>query len=134
VPLPPPHVHALPHDDFIATLRRYGGTPEEVLDHPELVELIEPILRADFSLGETYRDPGDPPLPVPISAYYGTRDDTVKVDDVERWAEQTSAGFRLRGFDGDHFFVVGQRQQVVDAVHAELASVLARLRSAAWNA
>jgi surfactin synthase thioesterase subunit len=133
IPLGPPHVHALPHDAFIAALREYGGTPDEVLNHPELVELLEPILRADFSLGETYRYPDEPPLDVPISGYYGLRDATVDVADLERWADQTTAGFRMRAFDGDHFFIAGQLPRVVEAVQMELAPAVARARSAAWH-
>jgi medium-chain acyl-[acyl-carrier-protein] hydrolase len=120
-------IHALPEAEFLDALRRYNGTPEEVLQNPEIMELIAPMLRADFSLGETYRYAQEPPLAVPISAYAGRRDDEVSQDKVEAWREQTSAAFTFVVFPGDHFFIVGDREQVLQQMNRELRGVLARL-------
>jgi surfactin synthase thioesterase subunit len=122
-----PHIHALPHDEFLAALRRYNGTPEEVLQNEEIMELIAPTLRADFSLGETYRYLPEPPLAVPISAYAGLRDAEVPQEQVEAWKEQTSGPFVFVTFPGDHFFVTGDREQVLRQMERELRGVLARL-------
>jgi medium-chain acyl-[acyl-carrier-protein] hydrolase len=120
-------IHALPHDEFIAALRRYAGTPEEILQNAEIMELIMPLLRADFALGETYRYAHEPPLDVPISAYAGRQDDEVTVDEVEAWREQTAAAFRLQVFPGDHFFVNGDRALVLAELSRELRPVITSL-------
>jgi medium-chain acyl-[acyl-carrier-protein] hydrolase len=120
-------IHALPHDEFIAALRRFAGTPEEILQHAEIMELIEPVLRADFSLGETYRWIPEPPLDLPISAYGGQRDEEVAPDEVEAWREQTSGEFRFRMFPGDHFFINGDRALVLQEMTTELRPLLATL-------
>jgi medium-chain acyl-[acyl-carrier-protein] hydrolase len=120
-------IHALPHDEFLAALRRFAGTPEEILQNAEIMELIEPLLRADFSLGETYAYTPEPPLDLPISAYGGVRDEEVDEDEVEAWREQTSREFHLRMFDGDHFFVNGNRAQVLQEISQELRPLLATL-------
>ena len=39
---------------FIERLRRLNGTPETVSKNEELIELFLPMLRADFTLMETY--------------------------------------------------------------------------------
>jgi surfactin synthase thioesterase subunit len=102
-----PPIHDLPEDEFRAELRRLNGTPQEVLDHPELMDLIGPMLRADFTLIETYR-PGDtPPLDAPITAYGGLADPDVPRDDLEAWSECTRRRFRVGIFPGDHFFFNG---------------------------
>ena len=49
-----PPLHALPEGEFMDKLRELNGTPEEVLRHAELRELLIPILRADFAVCETY--------------------------------------------------------------------------------
>ena len=54
IPHRAPPIHALPDDEFLAELRRLNGTPRELLDHEELMEVMLPILRADFALYETY--------------------------------------------------------------------------------
>ena len=127
VELSDPPLHDLPEDEFLDALRRFNGTPEEVLQNPEIMELIAPMLRADFALGETYRYTPGPPLAVPISAYGGERDDEVSQDQVEAWREQTSAAFQLRMFPGDHFFLIGDQTRVLAALNAELRPLLARL-------
>ncbi|HEX8905117.1 MAG TPA: alpha/beta fold hydrolase [Longimicrobiaceae bacterium] len=122
-----PPMHALPEPEFIARLRRYNGTPEEVLQNPEIMELIAPMLRADFALGETYDYREEPPLAVPISAYAGARDEEVPRHQVEAWREQTSAAFSFTLFPGDHFFMNGDRELVLQQLGRELRGVLARL-------
>ena len=117
-------IHALPHDEFIAALRRYAGTPEEILQNAEIMELIMPLLRADFSLGETYAYVPEPPLDVPISAYGGVRDDEVPPEQIESWREQTSSRFHCRMFPGDHFFINGDRAAVLQELSRELRTVI----------
>src|SRR5205085_6286250 len=69
-----PITYNLPKDEFIAELRRLDGTSKEVLEHAELMELILPLLRADFQLIESYEYHGRPPLTCPIIAYGGQQD------------------------------------------------------------
>ncbi len=54
LPDPDPPIHTLPEAEFMEELRCLNGTPKEVLEQPELMELMLPILRADFALCETY--------------------------------------------------------------------------------
>ncbi|MEA2570817.1 MAG: hypothetical protein QOI24_2818 [Acidobacteriota bacterium] len=49
--------------------------------------LVSPILRADFTLAETYAFVAEEPLDVRFVIFGG--------DDVEAWREQTSAGARI---------------------------------------
>jgi medium-chain acyl-[acyl-carrier-protein] hydrolase len=102
-------MHALPHGEFIEALRRLQGTPEAVLADPELRELVLPILRADFTICETYAYRDGPPLACPISAYGGLRDSHVGRERLEAWRTQTSGPFTVRMFPGDHFFLNSDR-------------------------
>lgn len=119
-----PPIHHLPHDEFVAELRRLAGTPEEILQNREILELLLPLLRADFSLGETYRFVPEPPLTLPLSAYGGARDEEVPEEEVEAWREQAGGEFRVKIFPGAHFFVNSDRDQVLAEVAAELRPVL----------
>jgi len=113
-------LHDLPEDEFMAELRNLDGTPEEILQHPELMELFAPILRADFQLCETYSFVPGEPLDVPISAFGGLEDRDVGRDDLLAWKEHTRGGFRLRMFPGGHFFLHAARQGLVHAVAEDL--------------
>lgn len=113
-------IHDLPHDEFIAALRRYAGTPEEILQNAEIMELVMPLLRADFRLGDTYVYAPEPPLDVPVTAYGGALDEEVPAWQVEAWGEMTSSAFRCRMFPGGHFFVNEDRALVLQDIAREL--------------
>lgn len=126
-----PPIHALPHDEFMRALRRFGGTPEEVLEHEEMMALIEPLLRADFALGETYAFVPGAPLAVPISAYGGATDGEVPLWQVEAWKEQAGGAFHFERFPGGHFFILDDRVQVLGQLSRELLPLLGRGESTA---
>src|SRR5207244_548641 len=62
IPDPNPPIHALPESEFVEALRHLDGTPQEVLQDPELMQLVLPTLRADFALCETYVYTPEAPL------------------------------------------------------------------------
>ena len=124
----PPHLvhlnrrlHHLDDRTFIDTIvRDYNGIPRELLDQPEIVELICPILKADFAVMETYVHCEEPPLGIPIVAFGGETDDTVPRSDLLQWNRHTASGFKERIFSGGHFFINESREAVVRAVLEEV--------------
>ncbi len=120
-----PPLHALPNGQFLEKLRELNGTPEEVLQHQELLELLVPILRADFAVCETYVYQAEPPLPCPISAYSGLGDDYVNRHELEAWQAQTTAPVKVRMFPGDHFYLNSARPYLLQALARELEQTLA---------
>ncbi len=119
-------IYDLPREEFFAELRRFEGTPEEVLQHEELMAMLEPVLRADFSVAETYEHVPDPePLPVPITALGGVEDHEVPAENLDAWAEETSRAFERHLLPGGHFFLNQHRSAVLAIVGRELAHHLA---------
>lgn len=116
-----PPRHTLPDDALIAELRRLGGTPDELLEHEELLRLLLPILRADFSVVDTYRYRHEEPLDVPLSAFGGTGDRGVPEERLEGWRLQTRAAFTARMFPGNHFFLHAQEGELTKEVERLLA-------------
>jgi medium-chain acyl-[acyl-carrier-protein] hydrolase len=100
-----PPIHGLPKNEFLAELRRLNGTPSELLDHEELMEILLPLLRAEFAIYETYVYSTEPPLNCPIAVFGGLEDRRVNNSELEAWRAQTSGSFSLRMFPGDHFFL-----------------------------
>jgi medium-chain acyl-[acyl-carrier-protein] hydrolase len=127
MPDPDPPIHQLPESAFIAELRRLNGTPEEVLQNKELMELMIPLLRADFAIHETYVYTPEAPLVCPISAFGGLQDDKVSRDNLVAWRDQTDGAFTLRMFPGDHFFLHSAQIQLLQAVSRDLTLLLYRL-------
>lgn len=98
-------MHTLPEAEFVAQLRCLNGTPKEVFGHAELMEIVLPLLRADFAVYETYVYSSEPPLNCPISTFGGLQDCNVSRGDLEAWRDQTTGSFSSRMFPGDHFFL-----------------------------
>ncbi|HET7231469.1 MAG TPA: alpha/beta fold hydrolase [Longimicrobium sp.] len=122
-----PVLYNLPENEFRDNLRRFNGTPEEVLQNEEIMSLITPMLRADFSLGETYVYYPEPPLATPLSAYGGVGDTEVPAWAIEQWQEEAAGPFRVKMFPGGHFFLNENREQVLAEVTADLRGALARI-------
>ncbi len=114
----------LPKPELARKLKGLNGTPQEVLDHPDLMRLILPVIRADFEISETYSYAPGEPLSCPVRAYGGLLDPDVPRKDIELWREQTTASFSMKMFPGDHFFIHSQQPLLL----AELARELKALR------
>ena len=95
----------LPEPEFIEELKRMQGTPKEVLEHPELMSVLSPILRADLEVCQTYEYEPRPPLDCPITVFGGLQDVDVSREQLEGWRDYTTSSFAVRMFPGNHFFL-----------------------------
>jgi medium-chain acyl-[acyl-carrier-protein] hydrolase len=120
-----PPIHALPDAEFRDELRKYQGTPAEILEHQELMALLLPLLRADFSVYETYAVRDEPPLDIPFSILGGLTDEDAPRADLEAWREHTTRAFVLRMFPGNHFFINTERTRLLTSVLQDLGPLLA---------
>ena len=125
-------IHALPEPEFLLKLRELNGTPEEVLQHEELMRLLIPILRSDFAVNETYEFKEEEPFDFGISAFGGLGDEDVTREDVEAWQVHTRGRFRMRMLPGDHFFINGSKDLVLESVSRDLAEVTAAVLPRSW--
>ncbi len=110
----------LPAKEFAAELRRLNGTPREVLENPELMELMIPLLRADFELCQTYDYTPEPALDCPITAFGGLSDRDVTAEMSGAWQQHTTRSFRLCMLPGDHFFVHSAQAQILTVISQAL--------------
>ena len=121
---PDPPLHQLPDAEFIEELRRFNGTPLAVLDNPELMELLLPLLRSDMRLLETYGYDHEAPLDCPISAFGGLADKEVSRDELAAWRDQTRSRFRMQIFPGDHFFLNGKESiRLLEAISMDIMRI-----------
>lgn len=114
----------LPHDEFIAELRRLNGTPPELLSIPEATELFLPLLRADFEMVDTYVYEDEEPLAYPITVYGGLGDESVSRDSLREWQKQTTATCKERMFPGDHFFIHNPKSELFTVLPMDVLKVL----------
>jgi len=118
----------LPEQEFIEELRRLNGTPQEVIEHCELMQIMLPLLRADFELIQTYVYRPEPPLACPITAFGGSQDRNVSCADMEGWREQTSCSFSMQRITGDHFFLHAARPLLLEVLSRELHPLIGTMK------
>ncbi|WP_434681022.1 thioesterase [Pseudomonas sp. R1-18] len=109
-------------------LRELQGTSESVLANTELMQLMLPILRADFLLCGSFAYGERAPLDTPIHVF-GGKQDSVSVEELLDWQEETLTGFSLDMFEGHHFYLVEQQAALLRQLRRYAEQHLARWRN-----
>lgn len=109
----------LPDEEFLARVEEFAGFRHEALDHPEMRELILPVLQADCEMHENYVPSTDTPLTVPICSLRGARDGLVTAAEARQWQDATTAGFTYAEFPGDHMYLVDHGRDILDTINAQ---------------
>ncbi len=110
----------LPDADFVAELKQMGGSPREVLDNQEVMELLLPTLRADFQLIEQYRYQESALLDCGMTVFGGREDDDAPFEDLEAWQLHTTGIFRVQTFSGGHFYLMERGDELRAAISNDL--------------
>jgi medium-chain acyl-[acyl-carrier-protein] hydrolase len=100
---------SLPKSALVEKLRGLNGTPVEVLQNDELMDLMLPTIRADFELCETYEYQPESPLECPMTIYGGLEDHDVEAERLAAWSEMTVGACKIRMFPGGHFYLNSSR-------------------------
>lgn len=107
-------------------LRQMGGTPDEVLDDPDLWSMLAPIIRADLGMAAHWRPATDAgPLPVALSAYAGGDDHSASPLLMKGWEEHTERFLGLRVFDGGHFYFADDPRPLLRQITQDATTALA---------
>ncbi|GAB3033594.1 alpha/beta fold hydrolase [Oleiagrimonas citrea] len=126
-PLTRAAINHLPREEFIDGLRQLNGTPAEVLEDNDLMSLIEPMLRADLAVHESYEYTDESRLQNDILAFGGLCDPEAGREDVAAWREVTDGSFDMQMMPGDHFFIRSAQVLFLRALSIELREMMARV-------
>lgn len=122
IPPPGPPIHRLPQNLFMRELRRFNGTPQEILRDADLMGMFLPILRADFAICEEYVHTTEEPLACPITAVGGSDDGETAEGRLEAWQQHTSSTFTRHILSGNHFFLHNARAALLRILSDELVA------------
>jgi medium-chain acyl-[acyl-carrier-protein] hydrolase len=117
-----PYLHTLSDAEFIRShVDRYpGGIPSVVLDEPDLLSVLLPVLKADMEMFETYQYSPGKPLLCPIYTIAGEQDLLNSPSSMAGWRTETTGSFFAETVAGGHFFING----AVDRVCATILRAL----------
>jgi surfactin synthase thioesterase subunit len=110
-------------DQFIFELKELGGTPDEVLQNHELVQLLLPMLRADFNIAEQYQA-NQVQIDCPFTILSGDIDHGITKPELQAWQDLTEQDIALEYVSGGHFFIEDSRQLVIQLVNSLLEKIL----------
>jgi medium-chain acyl-[acyl-carrier-protein] hydrolase len=110
-------LHTLPDEQFLSGFEHYGGIPTEILQSPDMMEYLMPLLRADMTALETWRYKPESPLEIPIVAMGSDEDMTLDLTQLQRWGEFTNSTFQFQVMPGNHFYFQDQLLSVVSTIN-----------------
>ena len=111
----PPMCH-LEDSAFVDALRELNTVPTAVLENDELIDLLLPMLRADFAVYEQYQYREAAPVSCPITMLGGDADPLVSPEMLAAWATYSAQLSELYLFPGDHFYLQEQETAVWRAI------------------
>ncbi|WMJ80692.1 thioesterase domain-containing protein [Clostridium sp. MB40-C1] len=113
-------IYTLPNNEFIAKIIELGGTPKEVAENKELLEIFIPILRSDFKLLNNYiYTHRNDKIECNVSILNG-REDDITINEIVNWKLLTSAEFNIYNFEGNHFFINDNIENIVKIINNTL--------------
>jgi surfactin synthase thioesterase subunit len=115
-----PKAAHLDSDDFWRVIANYGGCPPALIEHVELREVYEPIIRADFKALEDYEHLNYPKLKVPATILFG-KEDHFKKEELLSWQNHFQDTIEIIDFEGGHFFCYEQAENVMQIVKNRLS-------------
>ncbi|WP_079173131.1 thioesterase II family protein [Streptomyces monashensis] len=118
---------ALPRPDFLQQVVTDGYLPSQLLANEELLDIIEPALRADYELVdayelELYENGAGEPVPVPTVAVFGHDDHTVEPAHIDAWSALTTGPFRVVSLPGGHDLPSSRPAELAAAIREALAA------------
>jgi surfactin synthase thioesterase subunit len=124
----PPHIiknkksiHLLCDEDFIEEIIKFGGMPIEVLQDKNLMEVIIPILRADFKIIGSYEYVKRAnKFNCDIVALTGNEDNEVKTQSLLQWEEHTNGSCYVHELGGGHFYINNNVGRIINIINAKI--------------
>jgi surfactin synthase thioesterase subunit len=105
-------------DDYQLAVRlaRYGGLPAEILDRPDWLALLMPIVRDDLRIFQSFLPSDEPPLPCPLYIFGGCDDSLAPPDALAAWQTHSLQPHPVRLYHGGHFLFRSPDPALVTAI------------------
>jgi surfactin synthase thioesterase subunit len=119
-------VHKQDDAGLVAELKALDGTDGQVLGSEELLRMILPAIRCDYTAVETYDTGGDKVVGAPITVLIGDDDPKSTLEEAEDWKKHTTAAFEMKVFRGGHFYLSERPADVMAVLDEHFSAASAR--------
>lgn len=111
-------------EDFRNMIIGYGGIPQSVLKHPDILDYLMPLIKSDYLALSTYRcKKQNFKFNCDISVMNGIKD-KFNIDSMKAWKKYAGKNFCLRNFNDGHFFLNTLNKEVFSSVCCDLKESL----------
>jgi surfactin synthase thioesterase subunit len=115
-------VHRQDDRGLLDDVRTLAGTDQRLLADEEMLQMVLPTIRSDYTAIETYTMAPGPPITCPITVLIGDSDPKSTVPEARAWETHTTEECVVKVFPGGHFFLDPHRQDVLDLIVAQLTA------------
>ncbi|EKN41441.1 linear gramicidin dehydrogenase LgrE [Clostridium botulinum CFSAN001627] len=116
----PIHIFFSGYNDFIKKVIELGGTPEELSNNKELLDIFIPIIRNDFKILENYNyEKKEDKIECDVSILNG-KQDSINLEEILAWKKHVGKGFKVYSFEGDHFFINNNVKNINSIINSTL--------------
>lgn len=113
-------IHRRDDAGILSEMKRLAGTDARVLGDEELLRMILPAIRGDYTAVETYRSRPGTELGCPIEVLTGDADPVTSADEAQDWAKHTSGPCTVHTYKGGHFFLADHSADIIDLIDRRL--------------
>ncbi|MFE9728774.1 thioesterase II family protein [Streptomyces sp. NPDC005794] len=118
----PENVHQRDDDGVIAEMRKLSGTDPRVLGDDEVLRMVLPAIRSDYTAIENYRAEPGAQIGSPITVLVGDDDPRTTLDEARAWEPHTMGTFDVKTFSGGHFYLTDHAQEVIALLKAHFTA------------
>ncbi|MGP9017976.1 thioesterase II family protein [Streptomyces sp. BR1] len=117
----PETVHLRDDDGIVAEMRELSGTDSRILGDEEILRMVLPAIRTDYTAIENYRAAIEDTVKTPITVMTGEADPRTSREEADAWEAHTTGGFDIHRFHGGHFFLANHQPEILKIVSEELS-------------
>ncbi|MBL7665787.1 MAG: thioesterase [Bacteriovoracaceae bacterium] len=123
-----PKVSQLSDDCLWEEVKKYGAIPANIVQDPKLNSFFIKPLRFDFEMMESYQNPDLTKIQSPIITLLGADDSIYDFSQMEEWKHFTKNSYKLKIFNGDHFYLLKNAPVVATAINQMIENFLSGSR------
>ncbi len=118
---------------FRQMIINYGGVPDSVIKHPEILDFFMPIIKSDYYALASYHHSDEPFRFNCDSAVMNGIHDEFSERQMNAWGNYAGKKFRIRNFDDGHFFINSLNEEVFDSVCCDLKESISEVANYAYR-
>lgn len=116
---PDRYARVLASGDLKAELLALKGTSQEAIEDAELMDLVLPVLRADFQVCASYRCTAERRVTCPLHVFVGD-EEAIEPHTVDGWRTHTSSTCSIDMLPGNHFFIHTQEARLLRLIQTHV--------------